>query len=196
MNDFGIRQFPSNYNPMSPLPPRPQQAAGSSRPFLVLLLIIACVLLGALLAWGMREHGERTRLSARNHDVEDAYVFVLAKRSSLASFLTDPRTHLYRLAPLHSASGSVTVAWQEETHAGLLIGDRLPQPDDHQRYALWHVDSAGKVQHATDFRPDPGGTYADFHLAAPSGTTAGFRISQETNPNAQQPGEILFDARS
>jgi hypothetical protein len=199
VNDFGIRQFPTNYSGMPPLPPppqRPPQSTGSSRPFLVMLLIIACVVLGVLLAWGMREHGERARLSARNHDVEDAYVFVLAKRSNLATFLTDPRTHLYRLAPRHATSGSVTVAWQEETHTGLLIGDRLTQPEDRQHYALWHVDSAGKIQHAVDFRPEPGGTYADFHLAAPADKTAGFRISFETDNNAPQPGDIVYETRS
>jgi hypothetical protein len=186
--------------PQPPYPPRPplQQQSGSSRPFLVLLLIIACVILGVLLAWGLREHGERTRLSARNHDVEDAYVFVLAKRSDMATFLTDPRTRLYRLATHHTASaGSVTIAWQEETHSGFLIGDRLPQPADDQRYAIWHVDTAGKVQHAADFRPDPGGTYAQFHLAGPAATdaTAGFRISLETDPNARQPGDIVYESR-
>jgi len=198
VNDYGIRQFPPHYTGMPPLPPpphRPPQSTGSSRPFLVLLLIVACVVLGVLLAWGIREHGERTRLSARNHDVEDAYVFVLAKRSNLASFLTDPRTHLYRLAPSPAASGSITIAWQEETHAGLLIGDRLTQPEDRQHYALWHVDDAGHLQHAVDFRPDPGGTYADFHLADPSDRTAGFRISLETDPSAPQPHEIVYETR-
>jgi hypothetical protein len=199
VNDFGIRQFPTQYSQSPPLPPPPQrpgQSTGSSRPFLVLLLIIACVVLGVLLAWGMREHGERARLSARNHDVEDAYVFVLAKRSNLATFLTDPRTRLYRLAVLHATSGSVTIAWQEETHAGLLIGDRLAQPEDRQHYAVWHVDSAGKVQHAADFRPEPGGTYAEFHLAAPSDKTAGFRISLETDASARQPSDIIYETRS
>lgn len=199
MNDFGIRQFPTNYSQSPPLPPPSQrhgQSTGSSRPFLVLLLIIACVVLGVLLAWGMREHGERARLSARNHDVEDAYVFVLAKRSNLATFLTDPRTRLYRLAPSHAASGSITIAWQEETRAGLLIGDRLAQPQDRQHYAVWHVDATGKPQHAVDFRPEPGGTYAEFHLATPSDKTAGFRISLETGASAGKPNEFIYETRS
>jgi hypothetical protein len=203
VNDFGIRQFPTNYGGMSPppMPPHPQRpphqpSGGSSKPFLVLLLIIACVILGVLLAWGLREHGERNRLSARNHDVEDAYVFVLAKRSDLASFLTDPRTHLYRLTSRHGSAGSITIAWQEENHNGLLIGDRIPQPADNQHYAIWHVDTAGKTQHAADFRPDPAGTYAEFHIAGPASATAGFRISLEADSSAREPaGDIVYETR-
>src|SRR5438445_12504958 len=117
VNEFGMPPVPGGFDrtfyPRPPVPPtRPE--GGSSRPFLYFLLILSCVALGFLLAWGVREHGERTRLTERNHEVEDAYVFVLAKRNDLATFLIDPRTHLYRLPGLSEASGrAVVVAWQE-----------------------------------------------------------------------------------
>src|SRR5438874_13406229 len=127
VNEFAMQPF------QAPRPHPPRQGEGSSRPFLVLLLVIACVVLGALLNWGIRQRLERASLSLRNERLENAYVVVLAKRSDLASFLTDPRTRLYRLQGRGPALGqSATVAWQEETHSGVLIGDRITPPADQQ----------------------------------------------------------------
>jgi hypothetical protein len=161
------------------------------------LLILTCAALGALLAWGIREHGERARLSARNHEVENSYVFVLAKRNTLASFLTDPRTHLYRLAGRNEAAGrEVTVAWQAETSTGVLIGDRMPLPPDDAMYALWHVGTNGQVAPVGTFRPDAAGTFHDFRLNdPPADGTGGFRVTVETDRNPRAPGQTIYESR-
>jgi hypothetical protein len=199
LSNYGGHQFNAGFGRppyMPPLPPtRPAPPApgggGSSRPFLMLLLIIACLSLGVLLAWGIRERGERARLSQRNGELNDAYVRVLAKRGDLASFLTDQKTRLYRLSGRGEASGrSITVAWQEETHSGVLIGDRMPLIDARARYALWHVDPSQGSTAAGTFRPEPAGTFYDFRLTAPVQGTAGFRVSVETDPSATRPGRV------
>jgi hypothetical protein len=198
VNEFGTQQFPGNYGGgFSPPPHRPQsprQGEGSSRPFLVLLLVIACVVLGALLNWGIRERLQRASLSVRNERLENAYVVVLAKRSDLANFLTDPRTRLYRLHGSGPAFGqSATVAWQEETHSGVLIADRIAPPADLQLYVLWHMDAKDQTDSAGAFRPDPAGTYYDFHLVGSAQGTSGFRVSLESDANPHKHGPIVFE---
>jgi hypothetical protein len=174
------------------------------------LLVIACVVLGAMLAWGLRERGERTRLTARNREVEDAYVFVLAKRNDLAGFLTDPRTRLYRLTGAGRArGGSATIAWQDETRRGMLIGDRMPAPDDGETYVVWRTgdgDRAAAVLGA--FRPDAGGTFYEFGAGRRSGATTmttstkaagagggAFVITEETTATPVAPGEVVYETR-
>src|SRR5205814_1783170 len=128
VSEFGFGHYSAGFGRQAAPPsPPPPANSGSSRPFLFFLLIVTCAALGALLAWGIREHGERARLSVRNHGVEDAYVAVPANRNDLADFLTDQRTRLYRLAGRNEANGHmITVAWQEQTSTGMLVGDRVP----------------------------------------------------------------------
>lgn len=199
MSNYGGHQFNAGFGRppyLPPLPPQPPApgGGGSSRPFLMMLLILACLVLGVLLAWGIRERGERARLSQRNGELADANVRVLAKRSDLASFLTDQKTRLYRLAGHGDASGrSVTVAWREDIQSGVLIGDRMPLPGDDATYTLWHVDAAHAATRAGAFRPDPAGTFYDFRVTGPTRGTAGFKVSIETDPNAAQPGRIGYE---
>jgi hypothetical protein len=165
-----------------------------------MLLFIACLALGVLLAWGLKERGRRAVLSARNHDIEDAYVAVLAKRGDLASFLTDPRTRLYRLSGRGVAGGrAVTVAWQEETRTGMLIGDRVPAAPDDRTYVMWHLDQKRDALSCGALRPDPGGTFYEFHLGAAGSAaadgTSGFVLSLETGGDARTPGAIAYETR-
>ena len=203
MSEFGFGHYSAGFGgqPAAP-PPSPRQPdSGSSRPFLLFLLVITCAALGALLAWGIREHGERARLSVRNHEVEDAYVAVLAKRNDLADFLTDQRTRLYRLNGHNEANGhSITVAWQEETHTGMLVGDRVPPLADHTSYVLWRLDPLRQALPCGDFHPDPAGTYLKFpttppeRAQAPAGAS-GFLVSVESDPRPSKPGKIVYQTQ-
>lgn len=200
---------------MAPPPPPPPRMAPSGSPaaYFMTLLVIACVVLGAMLAWGLRERGERARLTVRNKQVEDAYVFVLAKRNDLASFLTDPRTRLYRLTGTGRArGGSATVAWQDETRRGLLIGERMPMPDDGGRYVVWRRGAAdGAASKALGaFRPDAGGTFYEFGSSKRAATATAatdaasaevgggggsFVITEEKGASPDAPGEVVYETR-
>lgn len=194
-----MSNFPQNF---SYVPPPPQISprghhSGASTPFLIFLLIMACVGVGALLAWGMREHEARTRLSERNIEVEKSYVVVLAKRSDLASFLTDQKTRQFRLIGKGEASGRVaTVAWQEETHTGLLVADQLTPLPDHETYTMWHLDADQKPAPCGGFKPDPTGTTYDFRCLDPSQATGGFVISIEPDNSAKTPSHIVYETRA
>jgi hypothetical protein len=167
----------------------------------MMLLIITCVVLGVLLNWGMRQRSERARLFERNIEVEQSYVSVLAKRNDLASFLTDPRTRLYRLAGGAQAGGkSVTVAWQQATGLGVLIGEDVPRPSDGHVYALWQLDGDARAVLCGTFRPEPGVTFYDFHSPARDGAGSepgGFRVTDETDvrPQAPRPGAAVYETR-
>ena len=182
---------------MAPLPPSsPQREPGSSRPFLLLLLIIACAGVGALLAWGTRQRHERARLFERNLEIEKSYVVVLAQRSDLAGFLTNPKTHLFRLIGRGEAGGRVaTVAWQEETRTGILIADEVAPPSDRLTYAMWHIDPHQQPTLCGGFKPDPTGTIFDFRCVAPTEGTAGFQISIEPDLGAKMPGRVVYETR-
>lgn len=221
MSDYGTPPFDAGFGrpPIPPPPPqggapyspgyyptptgrRHERESGASKPFLVLLLIISCVVLGALLNWGMRQRAERARLFERNIEVEQSYVTVLAKRNDLASFLTDPRTRLYRLAGGGAAGGkSATVAWQEATGLGVLIGADVPLPSDRHVYALWQTDGGARATLCGTFRPEPGVTFYDFHSTGRvgAGTGAeggGFRVTDETEVRPQSPrGGAVYETR-
>jgi hypothetical protein len=197
VNEFGMSSFPQNFNPTPPPPALPPRGgSASSTPFLIFLLILSCVGVGALLAWGLREHGERTRLSERNIEVEKSYVVVLAKRSDLASFLTDQRTHLFHLSGQEEASGkAATVAWQEETHTGLLVADKLDPLPEHTTYIIWHLNKERKPDSCGEFKSDPTGTLYDFRCLDPSEGTGGFLISIEPDKAAKLPSHIVYETR-
>jgi hypothetical protein len=188
-----------------PTPPGGREReSGASKPFLVMLLFIACGVLGALLNWGMRQRSERARLFARNIEVEQSYVTVLAKRNDLATFLIDPRTRLYRLTGGGPAGGkAVTVAWQEATGTGVLIGADVPLPSDQHVYALWQQDGEAPATMVGTFRPEPGMTFYDFHSPGRGGAGAavergagGFRVTDETEVRPQAPrGGVVYEMR-
>jgi hypothetical protein len=201
VSEYGFGQYSAGFGRQPAPPPPPQPDPGSSRPFLFFLLIIACAALGVLLAWGIREHGERARLSVRNHEVEDAYVAVLAKRNDLADFLTDQRTRLYRLVGHNEANGhAITVAWQEQTNTGMLVGDRVPPLADHTSYVLWRLNALREALRCGDFHPDPAGTYLRFpttpaERAPEPANTSGFLVSVESDPSPSAPGRIVYQTQ-
>lgn len=183
-----------------PVPTPPVMAGGASRQFLYALLIIACVGLGVLLNWAAREHRARTALSNANVEIRQSYTVVLAKRNDLASFLTDPRTRLYRLTGRDEAAGrSVTVAWQEQTRSGILIGDRMPVAPDGQSFVMWHLNSARQATAGGTFRSDAAGTYYDFRVPTGSADagTAGFLVSLENDGEHEltKPGHVVYEVR-
>jgi hypothetical protein len=145
----------------------------------------------------MRQRAERVRLFERNIEVEQSYVTVLAKRNDLASFLTDPRTHLYRLTGVGVASGrSATVAWQQETHSGVLIGDEIPLPAEGRQYAMWVVDGNDRATACGTFRPGAGVTYYDFRANGGGGEAKGFRVTEEADGRPAAPGgAAVYEAR-
>jgi hypothetical protein len=193
------------YSPPPPRTPRPVgygEGGGASRPFLYCLLILACVGLGALLNWAVREHRARTNLAQANVDISKSYTFVLAKRNDLAGFLTDERTRLYRL-PGHGevAGRTVTVAWQEATRTGILIGDRMPVVPEGQVFAIWHLDSTGRATACGTFVSAATGTFFDFRAlgAAADAVAAGFLVTREAESaerDLKQPGgPVVYGSR-
>lgn len=196
MNEFGMSNFPSGFERRPPTPRPPLRDTGSSKPFLVFLLIVACIALGALLAWGMREHTERARLFERNLEIENSYTVVLAKRGDLASFLTSAKTQFYRLEGRGEANGhTATIAWQEETHTGWLIADKVAPLPDQETYAMWHVDGEKSSAMCGGFKADPTGTIYEFRSIDPSQSTAGFLISIEPDKNVKKPSRIVYETR-
>jgi hypothetical protein len=190
--------------PPSPPPPpaTPSTDRGASRPYLFALLILACVGLGALLNWAVREHQARSALAYANVEIRKSYTVVLAKRNDLASFLTDERTRLYRLTGHNEAAGrSVTVAWQEQTRTGILIGDNMPLAPDGQAFAMWRLGPVRQPTACGTFQSDPAGTYYDFR--APSVTAsadtpaAGFLVSLESDSelSPSAPGHVVYETR-
>jgi hypothetical protein len=178
--------------PPSSRPPQPQ--GGSAGPFLVLLLILACLALGIVLAWGVHERSQRAALSARNEKLANAYVVVLAKRSDLVGFLTDPRTHLYHLAGQGPALGqSVTVAWQQSTGHGLLMGEHVPTLQAGRSYVLWQLDKSDHPTRCGAFQEDVTGTFYEFTLRQSVQSTAGFRVTVEPNSDIDKPGRIVYE---
>lgn len=203
MSQYGPSRFNAGFGgagwvPATPPGPRPpERGPGASRGFLMALLLLACVGLGALSSWVLRERSARAVLSMRNDELESAYVVVLAKRSELATFLTDGRTRLFTLAGRDEAAGrSVTVAWQEQTRSGWLIGDRIPVPADTERYVLWRVGrDGGQASEASSFRPDAAGTIDEFKVMGEpaGGETAGFRLSVERDREVKGPGRVVYE---
>jgi hypothetical protein len=205
MSQYGPSRFNAGFGgsgwvPATPPGPRPpERGPGVSRGFLMALLLVACIVLGALSSWLLRERNARALLSMRNDELEKAYTVVLARRSDLASFLTDGRTRLFTLAGRDEAAGrSVTVAWQEQTHSGWLIGDRIPVPADDERYVLWRVGRNGggdKATEASSFRPDAAGTIDEFKIMGEpaDGDTAGFRLSVEREREVKRPGRVVYE---
>ena len=181
-----------------------KDSRAGSKAFLVTLLVIACLLLGGVLAWGFKERGERARLSQRNRRVEDAYTFVLAKRNDLANFLTDPRTRMIRLEGRGAARGlTITVAWQEESRTGVLIGDSIPLPPDGSGYMVWIVpEGAGgpvrcesRLGGSALFGPEAGVTSFDFRVLDFAGKAEGFLVTQEERKDAAAPGgRVVYES--
>jgi hypothetical protein len=171
-----------------------REEGGSCGAFLLMLLILACVVLGAVLSWGIHERTERAVLSVRNEKLANAYIVVLAKRSDLASILTDQRTHLYRLRGEGTALGQwATVAWQAETGRGVVLGEHVPAIAEGRYYVLWHVDQNQKLVKCGWFREDVTGTFYDFGLRESVASTAGFRVSVESNSDVDKPGQIVYE---
>jgi hypothetical protein len=202
VSDYGMTEYPGGGGfgrmPPPPAPVEPMRGGGGGSPaYLVTLLVIACVVVGVFLAWGVHERGERTRLTIRNKQVEDAYVFAVAKRNDLAGFLTDPRTRLYRLVGKGRGDGAVTIAWQAETGRGLLIGDRMPLPGDRERYAVWRLEGPEAVAALLGaFRPEAGGTFYEFSRRGEgSGGEGGFIVTRETELKPAVPGEVVYETR-
>jgi hypothetical protein len=176
---------------------------GGSRAFVIALLVVACVALGGLLAWGFKEREERARLTERNRRAEDAYTFVLAKRNDLASFLTDPRTKLFRLEGRGESRGRpLTVAWQEQTHSGVVVGDTMPLPADGAGYVVWLIPEGGgralrcerRLGGPGLFRPEPGMTCFEFRTLDFAGAAEGFRITEQGEKDAPgTPGRVVYD---
>jgi hypothetical protein len=195
---------PIGYGVFGVAPVMAKDSRGGSKGFLVTLLVIACLLLGGVLAWGFKERGERARLSVRNRRVEDAYTFVLAKRNDLANFLTDPRTRMIRLEGRGTARGlSVTVAWQEENRNGVLIGDSIPLPPDGSGYMVWLVpEGAGgpvrcdaRLAGSALFRPEAGVTSFEFRTLSFGGKVDGFYVTQEERKDAAAPGgRVIYES--
>jgi len=195
VNEFGMPNFNTGYGRMASPPPR-RQDSGSSKPFLIFLLVLAGLGAGALLAWGLREHSERPRLSQRNVKVEEAYVVVLAKRVDLAHFLTDGKTRLYHLQGRNQANGhTATVAWQEEKCTGILVADDVAPLPDHEVYAMWHLDAEKKPALCGSFTSDPTGTIYNFRCNDPAQSTSGFLISIEPSATAKKPSQIIYETR-
>jgi hypothetical protein len=179
---------------MPPSPRAPQPQGGSSGPFLVLLLILSCLVLGVVLAWGVHERTRRAVLSARNEKLANAYVIVLAKRSDLVSCLTDPRTQLYHLAGTGTARGqSATVAWQEATGRGVLMGEHVPTLEAGRSYVLWRLDKSGHATRCGAFHEDVTGTFYEFTLNSFAEPTAGFQVTVESNSDIDKPGRIVYE---
>ena len=194
MNEFRIPPLPASFGGMPPSPRPPEPRGGSSGPFLVLLLILSCLVLGVVLAWGVHERTQRAVVSVRNEKLANAYVIVLAKRSDLVSFLTDPRTHLYHLAGNGAALGqSATVAWQQATGRGVLMGEHVPALETGRAYVLWHLDKSGHPTRCGAFQEDVTGTFYEFALKQPTDSTAGFQVSVEPNSDVDKPGRIVYE---
>jgi hypothetical protein len=177
---------------------------GGSRGFLVVLLVLACVGGGGLLAWGLKEREARARLTERNRRAEDAYTFVLAKRNDLASFLVDPRTKLFRLEGRGDSQGKpLTIAWQEQTNSGVLVGDSMPLPGDGMGYVVWllpgggggrAVRCEGRLGGAGLFRPEAGMTCFEFRaLDVGAGAVEGFRVTQEQSSKGAG-GPVVYES--
>ena len=195
---------PAPHTPPPPPPPARGEGGGASRPFLFCLLILACVGLGALLNWAVREHHARTSLAQANVEISKSYTVVLANRNDLASFLTDERTKLYRLAGRDDAAGrSVTVAWQEQSRTGILIGDRMPVAPDGRVFAMWHLEADGRPTLCGTFLTEATGTFHNFRAplaanATSDAGTSGFRVTlePETERNLRQPtGPVVYETR-
>lgn len=193
MNDFGMSPFTANYDRQMPGQSRPPAGGGASRPFLMFLLLLACVALGALLNWGIHERENRTDLSRRNEKLQNAYVVILANRGDVARFLTDPRTRLFHLTGHGNGAGAVTIAWQQDKNAGLLIGDQMPALSARENYVIWSTDQAA---HPTapfgSFRPEPADTFYQFQPRNPVQNLAGFVVSIETDRDAKRPSQIVY----
>ena len=177
----------------------------TTRAFPVALLCIACITLGAVLAWGFKERGERARLTERNRKVEDAYTFVLAKRNDLANFLTDPATRMIRLEGRAAARGqALTIAWKDDKQTGVLIADSMPLPGDGAGYVIWVVPTAGqplrcdsRMGAAALFSPEPGVTSFEFRALGLRAKAEGFIVTEETRKDPTSPSpRVLYASTS
>lgn len=196
MSDFGTSSFYGGFTPNPSSAPPEQPRHGSSKAFLYFLLILVCGGLGALLNWGVREHQTRKALAADNLKVRKDYTFVLAKRNDLASFLTHEKTRLFRLGGRQEANGtSVTVAWQEETRTGILIGDRIPIAPEGQAFALWRLGPDRQPSAAGTFLSEPAGTYHDFRVPTAQADTTGFLVTLEADSehDPKAPGRTVYE---
>jgi hypothetical protein len=154
--------------------------------------------LGALLNWAIREHQARSALAYANVEIRKSYTVVLAKRNDLASFLTDERTRLYRLTGHNEAAGrSLTVAWQEQTRTGILIGDNMPLAAEGQAFVMWQLGPARQLIACGSFQSDPAGTYYDFRAPTATAPTAGFLVSLESDSelSPKTPEHVVYETR-
>jgi hypothetical protein len=191
LSNFGLPPFTPAYQPA---PPPQEPPRGSSRAFLYFLLILVCAGLGAIFAWGRKQHSERVRLSERNRAVEDAYVFVVARGNDLASFMADPRTRLFRLSGRGDLrTRQITIAWQEERRTGMVIWDQLPPPGDDECYSLWMTPRDAQTPvFCGSFRPDSGVHFHRFQFNGASPAASAFAVGVTRDKNPTAPQSVVF----
>ncbi len=214
VSDFGTPPFSGAFGRM-PTPQLKPPAGGAGGPgeggrrggssfMMGFFLMLACLGLGAALAWGLSLNRERARLSERTRGLEEAYTVVIAQRDDVAAFLTDPQTQLFTLSGRGAASGrSITLAWSSARQTGFVIGDRMPLPGDAQVYRIWMgMRSEGATRFvAADraFRPEAGLTCFEFHaIGRPGGAglEERFMITAETDRRSGVPaGAIAYEDR-
>lgn len=123
---------------------------------LFLLLVLAGMGIGALLAMEIRGRERRAGLVADKHELETRLAFVEAKRGEMLEFLGRPQTELMKLTGVREWNGqAVTVAWDPVRRMAVVLMDRLPEPPGGGKYQLRVVSKAG-VDGATVGEVDPG----------------------------------------
>ena len=104
---------------------------------------------------------------------------------------------------------TITVAWQQATGQGVLIGEDVPLPSDKHVYALWQVEGDAPPALCGTFRPEPGVTLYPFHASAGAATASsaspssgagaepgGFRVTDETDGSPRAPqGGAVYETR-
>jgi hypothetical protein len=165
MSQSDTSQNPAGGVPSGASSPRPSGAGGHDWGT---ALIVACLVLGVVLAWGHYEVGQRrlaeSDIRLYRHDLDA----LTSRDGDLGNLLADPDTKLVPLetadpreiSPLHLAA----IAWNDGHQRGALFCDNLAPAGDGREYQLWLIpregDDAATAVSLSD--PEPGQTVYAF----------------------------------
>lgn len=160
-------------------------------------LVVSCILLGVLAAWGWTERRNRLDWAERFRLFKLEQTWTLSRRAELADFVAQPATRLLHLAGQDEARGLIAaIAWNPDLREGSLFFGPLPPLANQQTYQIWAVvpdQPQASAASGGTFGPSPDAGVFTFHLGRAGPPPDRFLITAEPPGGADHPGaKILF----
>ena len=156
---------------------------------LFVLLIVAGIGVGVLLAMESRARQRHASLAAQKRQLETRLAFVEARHGEVLTLLGRPHTTLVKLTGARDWTGqALNVAWNPVQRLALLMIDRLPDPPAGQVYRLRAVAADGTAVSLGEVYPDAPSRVI-YGVPPAVGDQVRFDV---TLGNPQRDGDVVF----